>query len=391
MPEKRDPPSGRKAVGHDPLADLGEIAGVLRRMRTDERGTPAEDRAERPAGSASRPVSGGGTVRMVDANGAPPARPGPARSRRQDPKPPRARETGPRWPSTALWRRPQRRRGASEEPLSGPASGRRGEISEAPEPSRIQPELRFTDIERLTPESEAALGEEAQPETAASEASAGGTAAAGPAEDQRTLDSLYEEAKRHAAAGRHGEAVDLYLEILRRDPRHVRARNNLGLAYDCRGDFDLAVNEYLQALELEPRNVQVHCNLGAAYGERGWYDKAEEVLKQALRLDPKSSEVHCNLGIVYCKKGMYHLATMELKRALELEANYVQAHYYLGECYNHLDRLDDAIAAFERALEGQPQNPKAYYNLGILFDKKSMPERAQAMYRRSHDLQGGAI
>jgi Flp pilus assembly protein TadD len=208
--------------------------------------------------------------------------------------------------------------------------------------------------------------------------------------DPAEIERLYEEGKRCARAGQYAQAIDAYHDVLRRDPRHVRARNNLGFAYDCRGDYDLAINEYLAALELDPKNVQIYCNLGAVYGAKGRYDLAEEALRQATRLDPKSAEAHCNLGIVFCKKGMYHLATAELKRALELQSDYVHAHYYLGECYNHLDRYEEAIAEFEKALAGQPQNHKAYYSLGILYDKKNMPDRAMLMYRRAREIQIGA-
>jgi Flp pilus assembly protein TadD len=373
MPERGERNRARRAVGRDPLADLGELAGVLRRVRVEEHQVEADATAVASAQARDEPDA---AAPRPDANGAPrrAVRP-PAPTLRRQPMPRRsqARETPPPWPEPraqgGLWR--------SDIALK-PAHPAHRPPDEAPAaPGLLEPAV--------------PSGSAFQPWVAAPRSWTpvpGGATSSAPAEEPVPLESLYEEAKRHAAEGRYTNAIELYQQVLRRDPENVRARNNLGFAYDCRGEFDLAINEYVQALELEPRNVQVYCNLGAVYGERGWYEKAEEVLKQALRLDPKNAEAHCNLGIVYCKKGMYHLATAELKRAVELEADYVQAFYYLGECFNHLDRHDEAIAAFERALQGQPHSQKAYYNLGILYDKKKMPERAKAMYRRARELQG---
>ncbi|HEY7462679.1 MAG TPA: tetratricopeptide repeat protein [Gemmatimonadota bacterium] len=439
----------RRAVARDPLAELGEIelAGVLKRVRPgpgpgvsrapsgDRAAGAGQTRAGGPALSGRPPLPGAsvagrtGTVRPPEHEAGPPRGPTPREPApgRSPSVPPVVRETGPlpaqeeihpvipggdgsarplfeflREPSRGTYAGPPRKGAreardgidappaASAWPSAPPdRDSAAGEQAAAPED-----EDGFEEGARII--EPAPEGDETEPGYGAFidgrssvrflSRSRGSRGQADPAEIER----LYEEGKRHARAGRYAQAIDAYHDVLRCDPRHVRARNNLGFAYDCRGDYDLAINEYLAALELEPKNVQIHCNLGAVYGAKGRYDLAEEALRQATRLDPKSAEAHCNLGIVFCKKGMYHLATAELKRALELQSDYVHAHYYLGECYNHLDRHEEAIAEFEKALAGQPQNHKAYYNLGILYDKKNMPDRAMLMYRRAREIQIGA-
>ena len=59
---------------------------------------------------------------------------------------------------------------------------------------------------------------------------------------------------------------------------------------------------------------------------------------------------------------------------------------YRGEALNRLGRVEEAIETLERALELTPGNGRAYYTLGILFDKKSLPEKAAVMYRKSREL-----
>ncbi len=434
--------TSRKAVARDPLAELGEIelAGVLKRVRpgpgpgervpSGERGVGAgQARAGGPALSGRSPLPGASVVGRAGTTTPRESAPGPSPS-----VPPVVRETTPlpaeeeihpfipgadgsarplfeflREPSRGTYAGPSRKGtpeagdGTDDPPAASawPAKppGREpaaGERAAAPvedddgfeEGARIIEPSGEADAAPERDETDPGYGAfiDGRSSVRFLSRSRGSRAQADPAEIER----LYEEGKRYARAGQYAQAIDAYHDVLRRDPRHVRARNNLGFAYDCRGDYDLAINEYLAALELDPKNVQIQCNLGAVYGAKGRYDLAEEALRQATRLDPKSAEAHCNLGIVFCKKGMYHLATAELNRALELQSDYVHAHYYLGECYNHLDRHEEAIAEFEKALAGQPQNHKAYYSLGILYDKKNMPDRAMLMYRRAREIQIGA-
>lgn len=433
MPEGLEKTPVKRAVARDPLADLGDLAGVLRRVPVVRAPTPASPTQPADTSASSIPSSTAPRTSPVPTSIGPSDTASPAPASRAASIPsgddaPNALENAEASPTASLPRQPVdfrlRRRLA---PLTAPQkpvfdlfatdspSGARapareegtrrvdhGNPSAAPleaAPARHQPVAPRREPVAL-PDEDSTVGRErapgrdplaSMPAEARSAELPAGTRSDAPdlrgEEDESAVELRYEEAKRSAAAGDLARAIDLYHEVLRRNPAHVRARNNLGVAYDCRGDHDLAITEYLQALELDPSNVQVLCNLGAVYGAKGLYDKAEETLRQAVRLDPKSAEAHGNLGIVCCKKGLYHLATAELKRALDIEPDNAQAFYYLGDCYNHLDRVDEAIEVFERTLQVQPQNHKAYYNLGILFDKKNMPERAMLMYRRARQIQ----
>jgi len=48
-----------------------------------------------------------------------------------------------------------------------------------------------------------------------------------------------------------------------------------------------------------PDHVEAHNNLGVAYGELGRYQEAIESYKQAIRIDPDHAEAHNNLGNAY--------------------------------------------------------------------------------------------
>ncbi len=193
-------------------------------------------------------------------------------------------------------------------------------------------------------------------------------------------------AKERAREGRKAEAEELYRELLRENPESVRARNNLGILLDEKGDHEGAVAELRIARQLEPRNGEVLGNLGVALGALGRYEEAGEALRAAHRLDPSNPEIRANLGILYFRKGLYEQAEAELEAVCARDPDHGTALFYRGEALNRLGRVDEAIEVLSRAVELVPGNPRAYHTLGVLFDKKRFPERAALMYRKAREL-----
>jgi|GEM_PF-405619 len=202
--------------------------------------------------------------------------------------------------------------------------------------------------------------------------------------------SLWEQkmawAKERAREGRLGEAEELYRELLQENPDSVRARNNLGIILDEKGDHKGAVAELQVAQQLEPRNAEVQGNLGAALGAMGRYPEAEDALRAAHRLDPSNLEIRANLGILFFRKGLYEQAEAELEAVCVKDPGNGAALFYRGEALNRLGRVDEAIEVLSRSVELFPGNPRAYHTLGVLFDKKRLPERAAPMYRKAREL-----
>src|SRR6266571_4205186 len=99
-------------------------------------------------------------------------------------------------------------------------------------------------------------------------------------------DPLYIAGREANERGEIDRAAASYRELLGRDPKHVKARNNLALILDARGDRDGALAELDRALETEPDNPALLLNRAAVLGATVRYAAAQRDLQRVLRADP---------------------------------------------------------------------------------------------------------
>lgn len=63
-----------------------------------------------------------------------------------------------------------------------------------------------------------------------------------------------------ARRGLWKEAIYRWEKAVELDPSNASARNNLAVAYEQEGDFELAEGEYKRALELDPNSIYIRQN-----------------------------------------------------------------------------------------------------------------------------------
>jgi protein O-mannosyl-transferase len=81
-------------------------------------------------------------------------------------------------------------------------------------------------------------------------------------------------------------------------PHSSLAHRNLGVAYQTRGEPELARSEYRTALSLDPEEPTLHNNLGVILMAEGHLSDAERELEAELALHPESVEAQQNLLLV---------------------------------------------------------------------------------------------
>jgi len=198
---------------------------------------------------------------------------------------------------------------------------------------------------------------------------------------------LLEKAKALQAGGHFEQAERCYRQLLERDPKSVRALNNLGVLYETQKRMTEAEWAYRRAIEVNPTLAPAHYNLGHALQVDGRLDQAEQCYRRVLSLDPWSFAAHFNLGRLFEDQGRLGEAESHFRRAVEIVPESPAAHSCLGEALYRLGRFEDALASFERSIAIEPIAASEHFRAGKTLDVLGRLADAAVAYRRSIEIE----
>jgi tetratricopeptide (TPR) repeat protein len=117
----------------------------------------------------------------------------------------------------------------------------------------------------------------------------------------------------------------LWTHTLACDSRNSVAHNNLGYAFDAKGQLEEAIPQFRQALEINPDYATAHNNLGVDLVQQGKFGEAMAHFKLALATAPGYADAHCNLGNILLQQGDLDNAIAQYRSALQFAPDHPQA------------------------------------------------------------------
>jgi Flp pilus assembly protein TadD len=103
------------------------------------------------------------------------------------------------------------------------------------------------------------------------------------------------------------------------DPLTAEQHNDLGVAYEEKGNFDLAGKEYEKAIKKNRAWVIPYLNLGHLYYRQDKLDQAERALREGLRVKGDHPDLLNNLAWVLMEKGQLKDARALIDKAIAME------------------------------------------------------------------------
>ena len=226
-----------------------------------------------------------------------------------------------------------------------------------------------------------------------------------------------EQAMQRAAearrAGREGEAIAVYQDILSKRPDTEDAYRHLALTYWQTGQPQAAIATLETALKNGVTQREVRIKLGQYLTEAGQARRAIDLLAtfanddpdalialgnayvaagrpadairtftRLLTIDPANALAYQNIGIAELGARNVTAAETALRRAVSLDPSLPGAHTALGVVLAGSNRRDEAIAMWKRAVDLDPQEGNALYNLTVNLDASGRKEEARAYGER---------
>lgn len=210
----------------------------------------------------------------------------------------------------------------------------------------------------------------------------------------------------------------MFERSLQYNPRNIRVRTSLALAFAKRGLFKEAEEHFRRALSDEKVYVNARIGLGKALFDQGRYFEGlaeyEKVIKEwgplplakhnleasygiligqfqeKILRDPDNARLHYTLGVIFSRAGRIEDSLGEYREALRLEPDFKNALFNLAASSAALGDLDGAVAAYEQvlALSGPADvlDYQANRQLGRLYEQKGDPAKSRYYLQEAENM-----
>jgi len=161
----------------------------------------------------------------------------------------------------------------------------------------------------------------------------------------RTTTEIFLLANAYYESGDNEKPFDLYLEILRMNPRYEKARSNYFVAVNRLGDPVKKIRAYDRLLRETGEGYDGYYKKGLIYGkELNMPDSSIANLIRASRLDSSKVDCFSDLGVAFAMKGDFRQSAFYLEKALRLNPGDTRIRQNLAASYH---RMGDAGRAEE--------------------------------------------
>jgi len=172
--------------------------------------------------------------------------------------------------------------------------------------------------------------------------------------------SKKQEGDRLYSQGQYKEAIKVYTESLRLDPKNVVLLYNRGQAYLADSNSTKALADFKNVVDIDERNYNGYLALGKYFFEADSLLQSISYFNTAIKLQPDKFEGHYLLGRALYRNGNPGAALDQLDLAININNNEGDAFYLRGVVYLASGLVGKACADLKRAQEMGQTNAQVY-------------------------------
>lgn len=211
------------------------------------------------------------------------------------------------------------------------------------------------------------------------------------------IETAFNKGAYHYSKGNYAIAVAEYKEAVAEDPDDMKARFNLGLAYESlavavarSGDPEKAAAllanaraEYDAVLARYPDHPRASINVAAIEWEAGNHDGARARLRALIEKDGNNLFARAALSAHLLREGKHEAARTELLAAREIESESNEINGLLGDVEARLGNVDVARESYLAVIKRDDTDLHATLALGELEWSAERPNEARAWMERA--------
>ena len=142
-----------------------------------------------------------------------------------------------------------------------------------------------------------------------------------------TIEKAFNLAIKNHREGKTDIAQEHYNQVLKIDPNHSQALNNIAIIFTNLKDYQKARDCYEKAIEINPNYADAHYNLGNIFQELGDLQKARDCYEKAIEINPNYENAHKNLGILLKQKRLLSKIEQTKKSEVKTTISYFKKNH----------------------------------------------------------------
>ncbi|NCO02471.1 MAG: tetratricopeptide repeat protein [Epsilonproteobacteria bacterium] len=200
------------------------------------------------------------------------------------------------------------------------------------------------------------------------------------------MDSYYQQAMDYYSNKNLFKAKEIFKQIIVEYPTHHQSMNMLGLIANSEGDTILSTQYINKAVELDQNNGFYRNNLGVVYLMRNEYDAALNEFLKAIELTPSNSDAYSNAGYIYYREGNFDTSKKMLEKALEYNPQNVQAYLYGANVCREMNDYTQALGHYTTVVHLDPTNVESYLKRAEIYYGMGVHNEALENYLQAIEI-----
>jgi len=178
-------------------------------------------------------------------------------------------------------------------------------------------------------------------------------------------------------------AIDHLRAFLKAQPGEPRARQLLGLCLVETGDNRAAITELESVYKVAPNDPSILSSLAYAQARAGDENRALELL---AKMDSSPSQAMLLQGLIEYRRGRFAESKLLLRQVVDANPGIAPAVAALGRLYLLENDDAEAFRLLESAVRLNPSDAESWYQLGVLHDRNGHPEQGIPCLKRALTL-----
>jgi len=206
--------------------------------------------------------------------------------------------------------------------------------------------------------------------------------------DDSNPEHFFSKASIYSMTDKKEKAIEILYRLIDISDAEDLEEAKMALAKEFQelGDFDRAVNLYLELLKENPKNEDALIELGLTCELSGLYDYGIKLITEFIDENPYSDFAWFSLGNMYLNIDNYEEAIRAFEYAVVVKEDFTEAYFNLGSSLMKVERFDDAIVSFKESLTEDFQDPVTHNFIGHCYIVLEKNEKAIEHFQQAVDF-----